>query len=123
MGATAAVVGAYVLAGEISQAASTLSKNTTIEDGAHTNSIEDPIKKALLKYEEILRPYMEKAQKLPPGAPDILNPETEWGIWLLHTVLGFVTKTGLAGLLGRLSASTSKEAFELPEYEELCLPA
>src|SRR3712207_8917052 len=34
-----------------------------------------------------LRPYVELAQKLPPGVPWIAHPQTRWGIRLLHAVL------------------------------------
>ena len=112
MGTTVAIVGAYVLAGEIARAAASES-----DDAVDKLTMEN----ALANYEQIFRPYAENAQKLPPGAPAIANPETAWGIWIFHGILGFVSKTGLASLMGKLSASLSKETFELPLYKELCL--
>ncbi|KAL0487894.1 hypothetical protein AKO1_015204 [Acrasis kona] len=102
LGTTCAVVGAYVLAGEIA----------TKRD----------YKSAFEGYETILRPYIEKAQKLPPGAPRLACPQTEWGIWALNKFFGavsFVLRSGVAGWFSRfapaaLNASTD---LELPNYE------
>ncbi|CAF1395730.1 unnamed protein product [Adineta ricciae] len=57
MGTTVAIVGAYVLAGEI----------------AHHKDYKD----AFASYETILRPFITKAQALLPGAPQIANPQTQ----------------------------------------------
>ena len=97
MGTTVAVVGAYVLAGEISK---------------HGASY----RKAFEGYESVMRPFVDKVQKLPPGAPAIANPETAWGISVMNAVLGFVSWSGLPGLLGRF-AGPEADGFVLPEYE------
>ena len=97
MGTSVAVVGAYVLAGEISKYGPSY-------------------RKAFEGYESIMRPFVDKAQKLPPGAPAIANPETAWGISVLNGVLGFVSWSGLPGLLGRFEGP-SADGFTLPEYE------
>lgn len=49
-GTSLALIGAYVLAGEISQQ-------------------RDDIPAALASYERVLRPYVESVQKLPPSIP------------------------------------------------------
>ncbi|QSZ36163.1 hypothetical protein DSL72_007288 [Monilinia vaccinii-corymbosi] len=82
MGTSAAILGAYYLAGEL---------------GACHGRWEE----GLGKYEERMRPVVESAQKLPPGAPGILNPQTEWGIRVLHAVLGIISWTRVATLMGR----------------------
>ena len=85
MGTSVAIVGAYVLAGEIAKWG-------------------DDYGRAFEGYERLMRPYVDKAQKLPPGAPAIANPETAWGISVLNGVLGFVSWSGLpgwGGLVGR----------------------
>ena len=48
---------------------------------------------ALEAYERRLRSYVESAQKIPLGgyAPFIFNPQTAWGIWLLRTIMHFVS--------------------------------
>lgn len=57
MGTTVAIVGAYILAGEFSR------YGTDYE-------------KAFEAYESIMKPFVDTAQSLPPGAPAIANPET-----------------------------------------------
>jgi 2-polyprenyl-6-methoxyphenol hydroxylase-like FAD-dependent oxidoreductase len=69
MGTTLAMTGAYNLAGALH---------------AHPTSHSD----AFAAYESTIRPNVEKAQKLLPGFPHILNPETETGIYIMHGVLG-----------------------------------
>lgn len=97
MGTSVAIVGAYVLAGEISKYGASY-------------------RKAFEGYESIMRPFVNKVQKLPPGAPGIANPETAWGISVMNGVLGFVSWSGLPGLLGRFGGP-SPDGFVLPEYE------
>src|SRR5690242_18328533 len=67
MGATLSLVGAYVLAGE-------LSRHTTPRD-------------AFAAYEKLMRPYVDLAQKLPPGVPWIAHPKSKLGISLLQRFL------------------------------------
>ena len=62
-----ALTGAYVLAGELATR------------GDHQS--------AFAAYETLLRPYVAKAQKLPPGAPAIANPMSEVGVRLLRGFL------------------------------------
>ncbi|KAJ4362932.1 hypothetical protein N0V83_010049 [Neocucurbitaria cava] len=69
VGTSSAIVGAYVLAGE-------LSKSPT------------DIPHALSQYDKVTRTYVDKAQRLVPGAPQLANPQTEWGITFFNTVTG-----------------------------------
>ena len=98
MGTSLAIVGAYVLAGELSKC-----------DGDYNKAFEE--------YESIMRPYVTKAQNLPPGAPGIANPQTEWGINILYGVLSFADKSGLAKLVGMLGWGSKSEGITLPEYQ------
>jgi 2-polyprenyl-6-methoxyphenol hydroxylase-like FAD-dependent oxidoreductase len=97
MGTTLAVVGAYLLAGEI------------------TKNPHDPAQ-AFVNYETIMRPFVTKGQKLFPGAPQLANPETAWGIWILHALLGFVSWSGILTFFGS-RAGPPVDAFTLPEYD------
>jgi len=71
MGTSLAFIGAYVLAGEISQQPNNLPA-------------------ALESYENVLRPYVESIQKLPPGIPWIVNPQSVLGGTIKRATL-FIT--------------------------------
>jgi 2-polyprenyl-6-methoxyphenol hydroxylase-like FAD-dependent oxidoreductase len=71
MGTTLAITGAYNLAGALH---------------THPDSHSD----AFAAYEAAIRPNVERAQKLLPGFPHIFNPETETGIHIMHSILGFM---------------------------------
>ncbi|MCJ1475008.1 hypothetical protein MMC13_003668 [Lambiella insularis] len=101
MGTSLAVVGAYVLAGEIMK---------------HPNDLPT----AFQNYKELLTPFIVQCQKLPPGAPGIVNPQTQFGITVLHSVLWFVTFFRLDRLISRIAsipAFSSKQSFVAPKYE------
>jgi 2-polyprenyl-6-methoxyphenol hydroxylase-like FAD-dependent oxidoreductase len=101
MGTSLAIIGAYILAGELA-----VCKKDWGE--------------GLKGYEEKMRPFVTGAQKLPLGAPAILNPQTAWGIWILNSIVGFVSWSGLANgisaVAGKL-AGPEKEDKGLPSYE------
>ncbi|QDS68054.1 hypothetical protein FKW77_009762 [Venturia effusa] len=97
MGTTLALVGAYVLAGEISKAP------------------HDP-KQAFSSYERIMRPMVTKGQKLLPGAPKVANPASALGIKFLHSFLGFVSWSGISKFADTF-AGRSVEAIQLPNYD------
>lgn len=73
MGTSLALTGAYVLAGELAHHAH------------HRN--------AFARYEHILRPYVTRAQHLPPGVPRIASPRTRAGI---HATLSCAPPPGPA---------------------------
>jgi 2-polyprenyl-6-methoxyphenol hydroxylase-like FAD-dependent oxidoreductase len=95
MGTTVAIVGAYFLSLE-------LAKNP-----------KNPAA-ALRAYETAMRPVVTKAQKLPPGAPQILNPQTQLGIIVLYAVLKFVSWTGILSWFEGSEASRTP----VPEWPE-----
>ena len=103
MGTSLAFTGAYVLAGEISRQP-------------------DNIPAALASYERVLRPYVESIQKLPPGIPWIVNPQSTLGLRVFETAVwcaGVLSSTGLVTLLSKLAAylPIGGDSFKLPDYE------
>lgn len=104
MGTSLALIGAYVLAGELSR---------------HKHDIP----RALESYEKAFRPFVEETQSLPPGIPSILYPETNWGIKLIYTLLGFASWVKLNRLVAQLADRDSKHKWQLPppaEFEVDC---
>lgn len=97
MGTTLSLCGAYVLAGEL-------------------KSHPDDIPLALANYENNLRPLVTTAQKLQPGAPWIVNPETDWGIWFMNNVLGFVSWSGIMKVAMMFGAGPPAGAHKLEDY-------
>lgn len=103
MGTSLALTGAYVLAGELAAA-------------NHCTALD--------RYETVLRPYVEQAQKLKPGAPHIANPRSRAGVGLLRTVLKAASPAAdrVGGLANRLF-SPPADAIELPTYPAPPIPA
>lgn len=102
-GTSLAIIGAYVLAGE-------LSKSFQAEHPS----------KAFESYESTFRPYVEHVQKIPPFVPGIAHPNAAWKRWLLHTAIWALSK-----VLSRISKiprlakyfdRVNKEDFPLPRY-------
>ena len=81
-GTVLAILGAYVLAQE-------LSRNRDDES------------MAFKKYETRLRSYVENSQSIPLGGylPFMLNPQTSWGVWLCRKIVAFITWTKLSKIL------------------------
>ncbi|KAK8054585.1 FAD/NAD(P)-binding domain-containing protein [Apiospora phragmitis] len=100
-GTTASLVGAYVLAGELAR---------------HR----DDVAAALDGYDRVLRPFVDEVQSLPPGAPTVVTPQTDWGIWFLHSLGRFITTFRIDKLALSLMPA-DKGGIPLPEYPELKL--
>ncbi|NLR97039.1 FAD-binding monooxygenase [Rhizobium sp. P38BS-XIX] len=98
IGTTLAIVGAYVLAGE-------LSRSTELCE-------------ALQRYEEVLRPYVEKGQNVPKLAPKMLQPQTILGVALQRAVLRIADTPGIKQVVTKLFVS-SADGFELPSYAQV----
>ena len=103
MGTSLAFIGAYVLAGEISRQPNNLPA-------------------ALESYERVLRPYVESIQKLPPGIPWLVNPQSTLGVRVLETVIwviGWLSAKGVGTLLWKFTRlfSSVGGSFKLPDYE------
>ncbi len=94
-GTAMALLGAYVLAGEIASHAA------------------DP-ELALARYEEVLRPFIAKAQELAPGGLKAMTPATALGIRAGQTLSKLMTSKVLRPLMMKMFTKT--ESYELPEY-------
>ncbi|RYP40696.1 hypothetical protein DL767_001554 [Monosporascus sp. MG133] len=101
MGTTSAIVGAYMLAGELAR---------------H----KDDVHAALKAYDEVMRPFVAEAQKLIPGVPDLMLPKTQFGISIMHLVAGVVSWTKFDKFISRFLPE-SKGGWTPPEYPELKL--
>ena len=98
MGTSLSIVGAYVLAGELA---------------AHVDH-----RDAFAGFDRIMRPYVDQAQKLPPGVPRIANPRTRAGLSLFR--LGIrAAASGPAKFIGAQLFSPPADKIELPDYSHL----
>lgn len=112
MGTSLAIIGAYILAGEIS----TISHSTELDQSAENRG--SSVESALERYNSIILPFSRKIQNIPTSVPAYLNPQSEWGLWTVRNLLWVVWKTGIFGVIAKVmgSAALSKKTFELPEY-------
>ncbi|KAB5576015.1 oxidoreductase [Coniochaeta sp. 2T2.1] len=104
-GTSLAMVGACVLAGELAQ-------------HMHDDGRVSDVPAALEAYDKVLRPLVEEVQKLPPGTPWLYYPGTEWGIWLLQTVV-WVLVTLRVDKIAQMFGSDDRGTWRLPEYRIL----
>ncbi|KAF9887199.1 hypothetical protein FE257_010453 [Aspergillus nanangensis] len=109
MGTTAAMVGAYVLAGEIG-------KKTV---GGRTSSSQ-AISVALKSYEDILRPFTDQLQK---GLSDGKNvwsmfPTSAWGILVFNCIVAVAAFLRL-DVIAQWILREDIKGWELPDYEEM----
>lgn len=95
LGTSLALVGAYVLAGELAAAP-------------------DDHRRALTRYEEILRPYVSQAQQLPPGGAAGFAPSNRLMIALRTASMRASLHWPLRQLMERQFAKS--DAIELPDY-------
>lgn len=106
-GTSIGLVGAYVLAGEISK---------HLGEGADRGQAIDA---ALESYDQTLRPCIVKAQELSWGVTKTLFPETRWGIWLTELIMGLLVKLHVIELLERFSSDNFSGDWNLPDYPKL----
>lgn len=97
MGTTLALNGAYNLAGAILQHSEDLTA-------------------AFAQYEMTLRPLVNRAQKLAPGMPRLANPETAWGISVLHWIGYLIWVSRLHVLLFALGLGPPANAAPVEDY-------
>lgn len=99
MGTSLAIVGAYVLAGELSKLAAG----------------EDP-SRALDAYERAFRPFVEETQELPFFVPSIAHPVTAWQRRLFRAFAASVARiAAIPWVLSRLHHDDDED-FPLPRY-------
>lgn len=97
MGTTLALVGAYVLAGELAR-----------HPGDQAA--------AFAAYERIMRPFVEEGQDVPKFSTRIAQPQTRFGIALQHAALRVASAPGVRQLASKL-LEPAAAAIELPTYE------
>ncbi|MFC9256645.1 FAD-dependent monooxygenase [Amycolatopsis thailandensis] len=97
MGTSLALVGAYVLAGEL---------------GRHPDH-----RDAFRSYETIMRPYAGQAQNVSWFAPRLASPKTRIGIRLLNTIAGLAAKPAISRVTSRF-ATPPADAIDLPVYPQ-----
>ncbi|MEV4438659.1 FAD-dependent monooxygenase [Streptomyces sp. NPDC049577] len=95
LGTSLALVGAYVLAGELAAAG-----------GDH--------RVAFRRYDEVMRPYVSQAQELPPGGVPGFAPSGRLGIRLRDLSMRSMTRWPVRNLLAAQFAKAGD--IELPEY-------
>jgi len=99
MGTSLALVGAYVLAGELGHA-------DTLETAA--------IQAALKRYESVMRPYIERCQDLPNGIAGYL-PKSASDIAITAQVMKWMQRWPFRSYAERKWFTTA-DAIELPDY-------
>lgn len=97
MGTTLAMTGAWNLAGSIL-------RHANDHDAAFT------------EYEDKMRPVVARAQKLAPGMPKQIHPETAWGVWLLNFFVYFVQVSGILSLLLKMGAGPPVHFVPVEDY-------
>ncbi|KAK5134443.1 hypothetical protein LTR08_006490 [Meristemomyces frigidus] len=102
MGTTLAVVGGYVLAGELS----------ALKSGEHPT-------KAFQAYENKFRPFVEEYQKVPWLFPGFIHPASGWKRWLLQNFISVFAKVGTipwvaSNIFG--DNVNDDQGFPLPQY-------
>jgi 2-polyprenyl-6-methoxyphenol hydroxylase-like FAD-dependent oxidoreductase len=98
LGTSLALVGAYVLAGELAAG-----------DGDHRS--------AFARYEQIMRPYVTRGQELPPGGIKGYAPASAFAIRMRTVSMRWMGRWPIRNLLARQFAKAADIA--LPEYAHL----
>lgn len=106
MGTSTALVGAWVLAGEIS-------KHCPAQ-----GATQGDIRRALEAYDTGFRPFVDKVQDLPLRMIKLAYPETAWGVKVIQTALWLLTGLGVDKLAAKFG-SDDVPGWDLPEYEQL----
>jgi 2-polyprenyl-6-methoxyphenol hydroxylase-like FAD-dependent oxidoreductase len=99
-GTSLAIIGAYVLAGELSK----------LDKDEHPS-------KALKAYEDAFRPFVEKTQEIPSFVPAIAHPASAWKRRIFHLVISIFAKVvATPWLMKFLDRDNHDEDFPLPQY-------
>ncbi|KAJ5887973.1 FAD/NAD(P)-binding domain-containing protein [Penicillium taxi] len=98
MGATGSLVGAYILAGEISRNPDNLSH-------------------AFAKYDETLRPFVDEIQNFNLSLIRLAIPDTQWGVAIIHFIGWLICFLRIPDLVAKCS-NKNKGGWIVPEYSE-----
>ncbi|KAL6702446.1 hypothetical protein ACN47E_001858 [Coniothyrium glycines] len=98
VGTSLAMIGSYCLAGELSRIGST-----------------DGVTAALHRYEDAYRPYTKKFETQMPGFPQIFNPQTTWGVWVLHTMIRVSVALRIPQTLMKWLDGEGNQTWKLPD--------
>jgi 2-polyprenyl-6-methoxyphenol hydroxylase-like FAD-dependent oxidoreductase len=105
LGTSLALVGAYILAGELAHA-------------GHDTAVapeEDAIQGAFDRYETRMRPYVEQGQELPPGGADGYAPKTTLRIAMGRASMRWSQRWPLRSIMERIFSKA--DAIDLPDYK------
>ena len=103
LGTSLALVGAYILAGELAAAAI-----RTTDDAA--------LQHALDRYESRMRPYVGQGQELPPGGADGYAPQNRLRITLGWASMRWSQRWPLKAVMERIFSKA--DAIDLPDYTD-----
>jgi 2-polyprenyl-6-methoxyphenol hydroxylase-like FAD-dependent oxidoreductase len=109
MGTSLAIIGAYMLAGELGRIAQT-SDDKTDTDGSITA--------ALSAYETAFRPFVEQSQEISPFLPAVVHPGSVWKRLVLQTLLKVVAGVVAMPWIANWTrdAASRDDGFKLPNY-------
>lgn len=93
MGTTLALNGAYNLAGMLLR---------------HSSSETCDYPLVFQDYESRMRPLVDAAQKLPPGMPHLIHPQSAWGIWVLRQIAFAIRWSGIGYLLAKFAGPPAR---------------
>jgi 2-polyprenyl-6-methoxyphenol hydroxylase-like FAD-dependent oxidoreductase len=105
LGTSLALVGAYILAGEL----------TAASPDATTATEQDALQGAFDRYEVRMRPYVKQSQELPPGGVDGYAPMSMLRISLGWAAMRWSQRWPLRPMMER--AFSKADAIDLPEYK------
>ncbi len=98
-GSSLALIGGYVLAAFLSE--------------CESNELTS-IQQALSKYDQWMRPIIDKSQQLPPGTPDLLYPQSKLGVGTVQTFIRIASFGPFRKLASRIG-HVARTKQELPD--------
>jgi 2-polyprenyl-6-methoxyphenol hydroxylase-like FAD-dependent oxidoreductase len=104
LGTSLALVGAYILAGELAASTTTMREESALDD-------------AFDRYESRMRPYVEQGQELPPGGTDGYAPRSRLRIVVGWASMRWSQRWPLRALMERIF--NKADAINLPNYADL----
>ncbi|KAL5416442.1 hypothetical protein PMIN04_008152 [Paraphaeosphaeria minitans] len=99
IGTSLAMAGAYCIAGELSKVTSS-----------------EQVPQALQSYEREYMPYVKTQNVDFALFPQLANPQSAWGNWVLHTIVGLFAALRFQQLVTWIMSRNEKEEWKLPEY-------